>query len=208
MGKALDLEIMSVTAQVFPEGWKIRAIDKELIEDRGLWYCSEGNDLSDPNVVEDGVAKANITVFEVAYPASVAYAKRMWNDFTYLEYEANGNGLLAGEEESLKSLAAIAHALINRQPESGPFSIAVRFLVAWQTVFTPGCYGLDGWEEPEMEADIMGWVSLTLEGMSIVPLQTMIEEAKKPIPARGLPRPDKFNPRKFNPNGPEEEPPF
>lgn len=206
MGKALALEIMSVTAQVFPEGWEIRAIDKELIEDRGLWYCSEGNDLSDPNVIEDGIAKANITVFEVAYPASVAYAKRMWNDFTYLEYEANGNGLLAGEEESLKSLAAIAHALINRQPESGPFSIAVRFLVAWQTVFTPGYYGLDGWEEPEMEADIMGWVNLNLEGATIVPLTDMIEEAKKPLPARAVTRPDKFNPRKLH--NESEEPPF
>jgi hypothetical protein len=171
------IELMSVTAQVFPAGHTLTYDDTVVIESSHGWHCSEGNDLEDENVVLDGRLLAALTAFEFNFPASRSYGRHLWDEFGYVEYEHVNNGGLVGE--ALEDLVTIAKGLLARCEVSDNHS--VRFLVAWCVTLDPGGWYGDMFCEPENDATLLGWVNLTKEGMTIVPVA---ECAKMEAPVR------------------------
>lgn len=175
-----NLELLSVTARLFPVGSALtQDAEDQITEEHVLWYCSAGNELSDANVIcpETGQVQADIVLFNFDYPTSCAYAEEVWNDFSFLEY---GNRDVL--ECVLEELAIIAKALLNRQKSKYPV-LSVRFLVAWELVTTEaGWVGLEYYQEQETETCLIGWANLTKEGLTIVTVEELIEESKKPFP--------------------------
>lgn len=170
------LELLGVTARLYPEGAFLPLEARELIEEEGIdWHCSEGNDLSDENIIcqETGKLNGNVILFEFNYPSSLCYSQELYSDFSFLEWEHEY--LLEGTKV-LEHLAVMAKALLKRQSRDYDPSHAVRFLTAWEATTTPGGYFLDGWEPPETEAVLIGWANITLEGMTIVPIEELIKE--------------------------------
>lgn len=183
------IELVGVTAQVFPMHHVLTQEDIELIGDRGHWYCSEGNDLEDENVVLDGRLQADLTVFEFSFVASRSYARRMWHEFNYIEHEHVNYGTVM-DDVVLEGLATIAKGLLAQC--EGCSDTAVRFLAAWGvTLHRGGHYGEEYWNE----AILRGWANITLEGMKIIP----VEECAKMEPPVRVSRPAKL---------PVEDPPF
>jgi hypothetical protein len=171
------IELMSVTAQVFLAGYRLTSDEEWAISDY-RWHCLAGKDLSDPNVLGlDGKLLADVTTIDVSFPASCGYARHAWDEFSYVEYEHVNNGGLVGE--ALEDLVTIAKGLLARCEVSDNHS--VRFLVAWRVTLDPGGWYGDMFCEPENDATLLGWVNLTKEGMTIVPVA---ECAKMEAPVR------------------------
>lgn len=165
------LELLGVTARLYPSGTPIDREMIEVLDDRRYWYCSAGDSLKDSNVAKQGVTQADITVFEFSYPAVRSYRSELWSDFTFLEW--SDSDVI---ECVLEELAIIARALLNRQTAKHPV-YTVRFLTAWEATTTEaGWVGLEYWEPPETEAVLIGWANITLEGMTIVPIEELIKE--------------------------------
>lgn len=183
------LELMDVRARLYPAG--IRMSEERLrdIATSHWWYCSGGSDVSDGTVIERfrepeedavGVALEDITLFDIDYPASVAYAKEVWDDFTFVAYDSEY--ILDYDEQVRADLAAIARALLLKQ-KCKPFLLSVRFLAAFEVVTTEaGWVGLEYWQEAESEATLIGWASIDAGGMTIIPVDQLREEAQKPLP--------------------------
>lgn len=163
------IELMSVTAQVFPSGHTLTRDDTDLIDDRGHWYCSEGTDFD--GVVEDGKLRASLTVFEFDFVATRSYARHIWDEFGYVEYEYVNNGDLVSE--ALGDLAAIANALLVQCEVT--CNRSVRFLVAWHCALDPGGWCGDTFYEPENSATLLGWANLTKGGIAIVPVEELAQ---------------------------------
>jgi hypothetical protein len=172
--KVSKLELLGVTAMLYPSGTPMNREIVEVVDDRRFWYCAAGKNLKDSAVVEQGVIQSDITVFEFSYPAALCYADELWQDFTFLEY---GNSDVL--EYVLEELATIAGALLGRQ-KGKRRARSVRFLTAWETVTTEaGWVGCEYYQDAETEAYLIGWANITLEGMTIVPVEVLIEEARK-----------------------------
>lgn len=162
------IELMNVTAQIFPEGATLSEHDLALIEG-SHWYCSEGNDTADSNVVEGGKAQADITVFNFTFSASCSYAPHIWSEFGFVEYEYAESGDLL--QRVFPELAAIAKALLDRCKDAG--NHAVRFFVAWEVAteeYRGDYYGV----EYETSAELLGWANITKTGMTIIPVDEIV----------------------------------
>lgn len=170
------LELLGVTARRYRKGAIIPQDARELIdEERINWHCSEGNDLSDENVIcqETGKLQGDIFLFAFDYPSSLCYSQEWYDNFSFLQWE---HEYLLDGFKVIEHLAVMAKALLARQSRDYDPSHAVRFLAAWEVSTTPGGYFLDGWEPPETEATLIGWANITLAGLTIVPLEELAKE--------------------------------
>lgn len=174
MGK---IELVGVTAYLVPTGTKLDEDDiDELQSER---YRVPG--VVDNSAVfnADGMTTAvDIYTFALSFPSARAYGGHLWDDLTFVEWEAVNWGALL-DEPCLEAFASVAKALLSRKEGEG--KRAVRFLTAWSLTTTPaGWVGLEYWEPAETAAELFGLVEEpTSEGMKIVSIEKFIEENAK-----------------------------
>lgn len=174
MGK---IELVGVTAHLTPAGTKL---DEDDINELQSEHYHVPN-IRDSRAVlqpDERTTAVDIYTFALSFPSARAYGIHLWDDMTFVEWEAVNWGALL-DESYLETLASVAKILLSRPEAKG--QTAVRFLTAWQVTTTPaGWVGLEYWEPENTTAELFGLVEEpTSGGMKIVSIEKFLEENAK-----------------------------